>query len=70
MQNSSLLARFEAFHLSMKSKEFHQTVSGSRIVEVDCLVVTITLDYITWDSYHFGFIVLLKSRGNIYNCCA
>ena len=69
MQSSSLLAMFESFHLSMKSEEFRQTVSGSRVVEVEFLVVTITLDYITWDSYHFG-LVLLKSRGNIYNCCA
>ena len=69
MQNSSLLAMFEPFHLSMKSKEFRQAVSGSRVVEVECLIVTITLDYITWDSHHFG-LVLLKSRGNIYNCCA
>ena len=69
MQNSSPLAMFESFHLSLKSKELRQSVSGSRVVEVECLIVTITLDYITWDSYQFG-LVLLKSRGNIYNCCA
>ena len=37
MQNASLLAMFESFHLSMKSKEFRQAVSGSRVVEVDYL---------------------------------
>ena len=54
MQNASLLAMFESFHLSMKSKEFRQAASGSRVVEVECLILTITLDYITWDSHHFG----------------
>ena len=55
----------------MKSKEFRQAVSGSRVVEVECLIVTIILDYITWDSHHFGLVnVLLKSQGNIHNSCA
>ena len=36
-------------------------------LEVECLTVTIALDYISLDSYRFW--VLLKSRGIKYNCC-